>query len=455
MTALPDVLTQIQQAPQGLTLADLLSSQPALARRTAQRQIAQLIDHGQIQAQGEGRARRYFASTTPPDSKPKPRAQPATDIPRGIAWSADTQDIQAYLNQPLTDRPPVDYQFQFLADYQPNQSSYWSASLRRQLHQMGKTADLAQPAGTHIRRILPQFVIDLSWSSSRLDGCSYSRSETQALFEQGLNASPKASGETQWLLNHQRAIALLIDQIDTSGFSLYPLLNLHSALAENLLANPADEGRIRQQAVDLPYSRYRPLASSTRLAEQLALLLNKASQIQDPFEQSLFMLVQLAYLQAFADLNQPLARLLANLPLLRANLCPLIFIELPEPAYRYASLGLYEMTRIELLRDLYLKAYERSSQAYLVIRQDLAEPEPLRSSWRDLIRNSIRQLVQEPQLEPLDQIQAWVTAAVPEPDQLAVQALIIEELQRLHEGVLARYGLGLDEYHLWQTQHRP
>lgn len=42
----------------------------------------------------------------------------------------------------------------------------------------------------------------------------------------------------------------------------------------------------------------------------------------------------------------------ANLPQIRANLCPLTFLGVPEKAYGAATLGIYEMTRIELLRDL-------------------------------------------------------------------------------------------------------
>jgi hypothetical protein len=34
-----------------------------------------------------------------------------------------------------------------------------------------------------------------------------------------------------------------------------------------------------------------------------------------------------------------------------------------------------------------------------------------------------------------------------------VQALIVEELRRLHEGVLARYGLRPSEYAAWKALH--
>jgi hypothetical protein len=145
--------------------------------------------------------------------------------------------------------------------------------------------------------------------------------------------------------------------------------------------------------------------------------------------------------------------LAANLPLFRANLCPLTFLDIPEQAYSRATLGVYEMTRVELLRDLYVWAYERSTQEYLAIKQDLAEPDPLRLAWRDFIKQTIRAVVTHPELDPLSNIRRSVAERVPEQEQPDVQALIVEELRRLHEGVLARYGLRPSEYAAWKAAH--
>ena len=151
------------------------------------------------------------------------------------------------------------------------------------------------------------------------------------------------------------------------------------------------------------------------------------------------------------DSNKRTSRLAANLPLFRANLCPLTFLDVPEQAYSRATLGVYEMTRVELLRDLYVWAYERSTQEYLAIKQDQVEPDPLRLAWRDFIKHAIREVVQKLEIDPLSLIQQAVTQRVPERDQASVQALIIEELRRLHEGVLARYGLRPSDYAQWKA----
>lgn len=112
---------------------------------------------------------------------------------------------------------------------------------------------------------------------------------------------------------------------------------------------------------------------------------------------------------------------------------------------------MYEMTRVELLRDLYVWAYERSTQEYLAIKQDLAEPDPLRLAWRDVIKQTIRDVVLQPDQDALSVIRQVIMAKVPDVDRDNVQALIVEELRRLHEGVLVRYGLRPSELAAWKA----
>ncbi len=449
MSSTTDLLNSIRASENGLTLGELLAVHPGIARRTAQRLIAKLIEGGQVAALGEGRARRYFRAEV--QSGGSPLAARVDGFPPFIPLSADSQDILAYVDQPLVARKPVGYQRDFLDAYRPHETWYLSHSLRRQLHKMGRTADVDEPAGTYSRAILSRLLIDLSWASSHLEGNTYSRLDTRELIEHGKAARGKAAIETQMILNHKTAIELLIENIDSAEFNRYTLMNLHSALAENLLPNPADEGRIRQHAVDIGKSVCRPLSTPQQIEDALDELLGKANQIGDPFEQSFFMMVHLPYLQPFADINKRTSRLAANLPLFRANLCPLTFLDVPEQAYSRATLGVYEMTRVELLRDLYVWAYERSTQEYLALKQGLAEPDPLRLAWRDFIKQTIREVIMHPDLEPLSCIQRAVAERVPESEQAGVKALTVEELRRLHEGVLARYGLRPSEYTAWQA----
>lgn len=433
-----------------MTLTELLAKHPDVARRTAQRWLGQWVADGLVLAQGAARARRYL----PGVGAAAPMATPehALDsFPSAIPLSFDSRDIMAYVDQPLEARKPVGYQRDFLDAYQPNVTWYLPAPLRRQLHNMGHTAQADAPAGTYSRAILNRLLIDLSWASSQLEGNTYSRLDTRTLIEHGQAAQGKAAMETQMILNHKTAIELLVESVSTVGLDRYTLMNLHAALSENLLPNPADEGRLRQHTVEIGKSVFRPLSVPQQIDEALALLLSKASQIADPFEQSFFMLVHVPYLQPFADINKRTSRLAANLPLFRANLCPLTFMDVPEPAYSRAMLGIYELTRVELLRDVFVWAYERSTQDYLAIKQDLAEPDPTRLAYRDVIKQTVHAVVTHPADGTLNLIAQTVAARVPKPDRAAVQSLIVDELRRLHEGVLARYGLRPSEFVAWKV----
>jgi Fic family protein len=290
MSSSSDLLKSIRVSENGLTLAELLSAHTGIARRTAQRLIAKLIENHQVTAMGEGRARRYFHADT--HAQNGTSATTEEGFPPYIPMSADSLDILAYIDQLPTARNPVGYQREFLDTYLPNETWYLSESLRRQLHKMGKTSDEDRPAGTYSRAILNRLLSDLSWASSHLEGNTYSRLDTRELIEHGKAARGKAAIDTQMILNHKTAIELLVENIDIAEFNRYTLMNLHSALAENLLPNPADEGRIRQHAVDIGKSVYRPLSTPQQIEDALEVLLRKANQIRDPFEQSFFMMVQ-------------------------------------------------------------------------------------------------------------------------------------------------------------------
>ncbi len=448
------LLSSIRFAVKGLSMADLVAQHPEVSRRTAQRWLRQLVDDGMVSAVGEGRGRRYVLRGSLPAQQLLREPQPAdsavgSTFPLYIPLSADSTDIVAYVNQPLQARTPVGCQREFLDAYQPNATFYLPSPLRRQLHRMGRTAQATAPAGTYSRDILSRMLIDLSWASSHLEGNTYSRLDTRRLIEQGQAAQGKAAVETQMILNHKTAIELLVENAGAAGLNRYTLMNLHSALSENLLPNAADEGRVRQHAVDIGQSVYRPLSAPQQIDEMLDRLLDKANAITDPFEQSFFMMVQLPYLQPFADINKRTSRLAANLPLFKANLCPLTFVDVPIKAYSRAVLGVYEMNRVELLRDLYLWAYERSTREYLAIQQNLAEPDPIRLAWRELIKQTVRAVVTQPGGDALSVIRQAAQAQVPVEAQQDVQAVVVDELRRLHEGALARYGLRLSEFVAW------
>ena len=93
------------------------------------------------------------------------------------------------------------------------------------------------------------------------------------------------------------------------------------------------------QASPLAGSSYHPIEVPQIIEECFQQILDKAAAIPDPFEQAFFVLVQLPYLQPFLDVNKRVSRLAANLPLIRGNLCPLSFVDVPDEGVRGRPAG--------------------------------------------------------------------------------------------------------------------
>ena len=134
-------------------------------------------------------------------------------------------------------------------------------------------------------------------------------------------------------------------------------------LANNLLADPEGAGTAPSYRRWHHRSVFHPLEDPQLIEECFDQILATAAAIKDPFEQAFFVMVQLPYLQPFDDVNKRVSRLAANIPLIRANLSPLSFADVPRGLYTDAMLGVYELNRVELLRDVFIWAYERSAAA--------------------------------------------------------------------------------------------
>lgn len=194
---------------------------------------------------------------------------------------------------------------------------------------------------------MDRLLIDLSWNSSRLEGNTYSLLDTQRLLERGEAVEGKDAKETQMILNHKAAIEMLADDAEEIGFNRYTLCNLHALLSENLLPDPMAGGRLRSHSVGIGASVFEPLQVPQQIEEGFDIMLTKVEAVRNPFEQALFIMVHLPYLQPFDDVNKRLSRLAANIPLVRRNLCPLSFVDVDREMYTLGFLGVYELGRIE------------------------------------------------------------------------------------------------------------
>ncbi len=447
------VIVALVRAVDGLSIEELTQSlAPAISRRSLQRRLAEWVAAGVLRAEGARKGRRYVLSKSNNVSAPLEEVKPTTSGETYVPTSHDGREIREWVDRPIVDRPPVGYQLEFLDRYQPNVTAYLPETLTRHLRSLGESNTDRQPAGTYARSILERLLIDLSWSSSRLEGNTYSLLDTQELIRAGSPAPGKDPKETQMILNHRVAIELLVESAEEIGVNRFTLLNLHALLADNLLDDPRTAGRLRETPIAIGASTYLPTAIPQLVENQFITLLNKASAIENPFEQSFFLMVQLPYLQPFVDVNKRVSRLAANISLIKTNLIPLSFIDVPVKAYIDGLIGVYELNRVELLRDVFAWAYERSSRQYKTIRESLPEPDPFRLQYRSALIELVSQIVRQG-LQPSQKSIEMLAAPLVSPSDLSkFTELVGTELTNLHEGNIARFRLRPSEWKKWRNE---
>lgn len=423
-----------------------------LPPRMLQRRLALLVEQKRLVAEGRGKGRRYRlpvisgeAHLVSGGAKLEARGEVYVQV------SPEGEAIKQAVRESIQNRSPVGYNRTFLDDYRPNETFYLPLETRQRLLNMGRSPDGQLPAGTYARKIYSRLLIDLSWNSSRLEGNTYSLLETERLLELGEAAEGKDALEAQMILNHKSAIELLVEQAEEVGFNRYTILNLHALLSDNLLADPQACGRLRTIAVGVGGTVYHPLEVPQLINECFQEVLETAAAISDPFEQAFFAMVHLAYLQAFEDVNKRVSRLAANIPLIRENLCPLSFVDVPERAYIDGVLGVYELNRIELLRDVFVWAYQRSCARYSAVRQSLGEPDLFRLRYRTLVAEIVAETVRGNMDKKAATafIKQRAMEDVPHEDQARFIEVVETEVMSLHEGNIARYRLRPAEYQIW------
>ncbi len=437
---------QIAAYPQGVGISELEEALSAagvsLNRRTLLRRLSILIENKRIRATGVFKGRLYWPVRTGSTQETGPEESL-------IPLSAAGYEIRNYVSQPIQRREPTGYHRDFLLSY-PENGPYLDDATRKHLHLIGRAHHDSVPAGTMARQVRGRLLIDLSWASSYLEGNTYSLLETERLISFGQAAEGKDALETQMILNHKQAIEFLVESAEEIGFNRYSVLNIHAILSNNLLPNPEACGRLRQIAVGIGGSVYTPLSTPQLLDEYFQRALDTASAISDPFEQAFFALVHLSYLQPFEDVNKRVARLAANIPLVKHNLCPLSFIDVPKRSYVEGILGVYELNRIELLRDVFVWGYERSVKRYLSTREELGEPDPFRMKYRSALTEVIRAVVLQPVADEREIINAVVAEQIPEYEWQRFVDLVHAELKGLHEGNIARFRLRPGEFQQWR-----
>ena len=294
-------------------------------------------------------------------------------------------------------------------------------------------------------------LINLSFNSSRLEGNTYSLIDTEKLLLQGHAAEGKLDAEKLMILNHKEAIRFLVDNINKLEVSVENIRTLHYLLSDCLVASE-DAGNVRQDSVRISSTTYIPLDNRERLIRLLFKIVDIAKKINEPFEQSFFLLVHIAYLQAFIDVNKRTSRLAANIPLISQNLIPLSFNDVDNRDYIDCMISVYEQNETFPLAELYVWSYMRSAQLYHITSEamniDLIKA-TFRKEFRQIIADVINNSIHGKQLS--DFINNYAKKAVPTEYREKFIQDVINELSIIESHKIAGMGISRKQFDHWHA----
>jgi Fic family protein len=371
--------------------ADLRMDVPGIPDRTLRRWLADLVEEGLVERSGARKGARYrwIEGRAPQEQMPQDSPAAAT-----IFSPAATHLLQM-VERPLYTRSPVTYAEDWVRSYVPNQTFYLSDTQRAQLQKRGKRPGIPGRAGTYIQKIFDRLLIDLSYNSSRLEGNTYSLADTEQLVIKGIGAAGKLNEEQVMILNHKEAIRYLAKDPAQLMLEEETIRTVHYLLADGLVPSEL-AGQIRNEGVMVSGTTYSPLEGRDRLSAHLQELLRQARLIEDPFEQSFFLLGHISYLQAFVDVNKRLARLASIIPLIKNDSVPQSFVDADKNDYMKALICFYEFNEVLPLAELYCWSYFRTCEHYDTTVQVLGFDEIsvlYRSQRRALVGDIVRSMI--------------------------------------------------------------
>lgn len=426
-----------------ITLHQLLDiSGKEYSDRSVRRWLTELINEGLVEKSGQKRGTKYQI------------IRRVEEVSQGNEpFTAESKKTIEQVRRPLYERNPISYEEDWFNAYVPNDTFYIPLETRLRLVKAGKRVREEDPAGTYAHQIFNRLLIDLSYNSSRLEGNTYSLLDTERLLLQGASAEGKLDEEKVMILNHKEAIRYLVDTAPRLSVSVETISTLHYLLSDGLVENRY-AGKVRDHAVRIGGSTYIPLENPKKLQAQLGHIVEKAAQIKDPYEQSLFLLIHITYLQAFTDVNKRTGRLSANISLIKENLVPLSFNDVEKDDYNSAMIAIYEFQNVKPLVDLYKFSYMRTCIMYDSTVKAIGFDE-IRVRYRQQRRALIREII----LKKLvgEKMQKYISSQSQKiaDDQERANFIedVLEDLKEIDLSRIAGLGISGDQLSSWKKKN--
>lgn len=435
------VLHYLSQEAESISLHELLKKLgDTYTERSVRRWLAEMVKEGLVEKIGDKRGTKYKAI--------QHISQPEDTL--NSCFSQKSKKILEQIQLPIYKRIPVIYMDDWFDTYQPNSSFYIPLELRLHLYEEGKRSTFSAPAGTYAHQIFNRLLIDLSYNSSRLEGNTYSLLDTKKLILEGTSPEGKLDEEKIMILNHKEAIRYLVNTAPRLKIDKETICTLHYLLSDGLLETTRHAGKVRDHGVRIGGSVYIPFEDPKQLEMRLDRILKKAALIEDPYEQSLFLLIHISYLQAFADVNKRTARLSANIPLIKNNLVPLSFSDVERNDYTSAMIAIYELQDIHPILDLYVFSYMRTCTMYDATVKTM-NYDDIRIYYRQQRRDIISHIITHNLVGKFlnEHIFIQTSKLVKKEDQASFIEDVLEDLKEINDSRIVGLGITKDQLKHW------
>ena len=324
-----ELIDFVEQYPDGVSPREIERGL-GLSRTTLNRRLREAVSSGMLLQTGKGPATRYRSAD--------PHAA-----------------IRAYFELPHTERKLARYR-EALLQSEPGLSD-------TVLQELGEV-----PGYRLEKREMGKFLIDFSCASSTLEGGTSSLLDTQSLIDYGEKVVDKPLGDAFLVLNHKVAFEYLYDHMQLDSlYEIHALLTSDHELPElqgsRHFLEKEFRGVVREYSdIDITLSSYLPpyRPGTGYLKKMVEHILVTSEQIANPIQAAFYLMTRIAYLQPFKDGNKRTSRALCNVPLIKANLPPISFVDFGKQDYIVSMLAFYELGSVELAERCFIEAYKKS-----------------------------------------------------------------------------------------------
>ncbi len=263
-------------------------------------------------------------------------------------------DVRHYLEQPLTEREKKQYNGEFLEEYIPNTTYFLWTDAQKLINDETQYFEYSFWKNTEN---MEYFFLETIRALARSEWNLLSDTDILVLSRYWLEPHGYPYTEIQKIQSIKTALLYLINPNIHIDLWFKDFEYLHQVLGHSRLED-YHLGKLRSFEHIIPDTTYLPLTQEVQLEIQMSLFLEKLRHIENPYEQSFFLLVFLIYLQPFQIINIELAKLMSLIPLIKHSRAPLLWSQVDSHEFEFALRALYELCDVSFLREVYLRQFQ-------------------------------------------------------------------------------------------------